>query len=206
MPLTSFVLLAFSLSSLLSETIPQRYPLDRYDSLRKHLPFGKPTVIETEAPKPPPFTDDLTLLGFSKVGSGYFVTLSNKKTQQKIFLSPKEKPDGITIAEVINNADLNKVEIKLKKGAEIASVKFDPAFLAGPKPGTFPMPNPLLPQMNPQNSNAQPTSENDAQPQPPTTPVAGSAPNPQPSDNPNGTPPPIKRIRRVIVPTQSPGQ
>lgn len=213
-----FFSLGLGLSALLADTIPQQYPLDRYDSLRKHLPFGKPTVIETEAPKPPPFTEDLTLLGFSKVGSGYFVTLLNKKTQQKILLSPKDKPDGITVAEVLNNSTLAKVEIKLKKGNEIASVKFDPNFLTGAQPG-----NPMNPMTENQNNSPDFSNAN-----PPPTPFAGQPPqsndngtlfptqnqnvNPNQNGNPSanqnqqpGTPPsPIKRIRRVIVPTQSP--
>ncbi len=204
------------LSPLHSESIPQRYPLDRYNDLRKHLPFGKPTVIETEAPKPPPFTEDLTLLGFSKVGSGYFVSLANKKTQKKIFLSPKEKPDGITVAEVINNSEMSKVEIKLKKGTEIASVKFDPKYISPPSFGN-PIPNvppPTVQNGLPQNQPPIPATNHQPNVSTPNTlpleeennPNAINPPNAPPTSTstpPNKTPV-IRRTRTIIVPTQSP--
>ncbi|MES2307453.1 MAG: hypothetical protein V4507_01205 [Verrucomicrobiota bacterium] len=177
---------------LFSETLPQRYPLERYDELRKHLPFGKPTVIETEAAKPPPFTDDLALLGFSKVGSGYFVTLTNKKTQQKIFLSPKEKPDGITVAEVINSSDLTKVEIKLKKGDEVSSLKFDPTFLSGPKPGAMP----IQPQPGVMTQGA-PIPPSNVTPPNGTPPEGTNVPPSQPAQI-------LRRTRRVNMPISPP--
>ncbi len=221
-----FSFLTLGLSPLFSETIPQRYPLNRYQHLSKNLPFGKPTVIETEAPKPPPFTEDFTLLGFSKVGTGYFVSLANKKTQQKIFLSPKDKPDGITVIEVMNHSEMNKIEIKLKKGSEIGSIKFDPNYLSAPNMGNpmIGMPVSQMPNFNPPPNNGSPQNKFPTQggnlpPLPPnftpppqtnphatnpniippqTPPLSGTPQDPQNSPVPNG------RIRRVIVPTQSP--
>lgn len=194
-------LLLISTHSVFAQSIPTAYSIDRYENLRKNLPFGKPTVIETEAPKAPPFTSDLTLVGYSKVGSGYFVTLLNKKNQQRIQLTPKESPDGIKVVEVKNPSDITKVEINLKKGDEIGKVTFDPLFLnPAPNQGMTPPPidafthNPqIMNSQNPQNVLPPP-------PQNPEVPVQ----NLDKQSPTNNVPPAVRRIRRVIVPTQAP--
>lgn len=195
LPLLIFILLV---PSAFSQSIPVAYPLDRYDTLRKHLPFGKPTTIETEAPKPPPFSDDLTLIGYSKMGKDYYVTVMNKKTQQKIQINPKEKPDGITVAEVLNPSDIHKIEVKLKKGDEVGTVIFDPNFL---NPANNQMVNPPIPTQMPLagNSNQIPPPPSGINEVPPSvSPYAENATN-QAIKNPT-----VRRIRRVIFPTQSP--
>ncbi len=140
----SFLLTLLGIVWAEEAAIPSSFPTERYQPMWERSPFVLPTpevaVVETG------FADDLVLTGYSKIGEAYYVTLQNKKTQQKVIVSPDEAPDGMKVSTVLDNSNLLEVIVVLTKGDNKAEVKFDPNLFASraPSEGGEAMPPPPI--------------------------------------------------------------
>lgn len=173
---------AGSLSAADTQTIPTAFPIERYESLWKHSPFTLTSVEETETDQG--FGQFFALAGVARIGSDDLVTLLDKRTQERLLISAKLDSRGFQLVSVQSDHDILKVAVKIKKGAEVATLKFDPALLAA-RASNQPA--------GPSYTNAPPPQVQSAVPTISTTPATER-------------PPPVtgEVRRRVVIPSQPP--
>lgn len=185
---------------------PKKAPLSRYSSLWNNSPFtSKPPPPEgVDAPNP---LDDYALIGVSPIGgTGYRVTLINKKKPEERITVDSDKPskDGFKVLEVVRKSgDPLGTTVRMNSGSMTGTVAFDTKLLtlaAAPKaappqpgqppqigqPGQVPQPgDPTLRQPRPRVvPPPAPTAGNQLQPAavPPGLPAV---PNQQPANTQN---------------------
>ena len=124
--------------------LPKKAPLSRYSSLWTNSPFtSKPPPAEPGAANNP--LDDYALIGVSHIGgTGYRVTLINKKKPEERIMVDSDKPskDGFKILEVVRKSgDPLGTTVRMKSGSMTGTVAFDTKLLtlaAAPAPAAKP--------------------------------------------------------------------
>jgi hypothetical protein len=182
--------------------LPKKAPLSRYSSLWTNSPFtSKPPPAEAGVANNP--LDDYALIGVSPIGgTGYRVTLLNKKKPEERIIVDSDKPskDGFKVLEVIRKAgDPLGTTVRMNSGSMTGTVAFDTKLLAlaaAPK-AAVPPGQPGQPQAG------QPPIPGQPQPQPANSPLRQPRPRvvpppaptvpglPQPGAVPQATPPGI---------------
>lgn len=152
--------------------IPQGYSLDRYEPLWKKSPFTLSSVSEEVQSG---FAQNLTLTGILKIGERNYVSVLDKETKQRFFLSSEPGEQGIQVEKLEVGNELKDVMVTLKKGAEVSTLGYDMAFLKQAQAEAAP-PMPPVPVATPNRQKV-------GQPPRPTT----KAP-----------------VRRIIIPSQPP--
>lgn len=159
--------------------IPTGFKVERYEPIWKKSPFTL-SSITTTAPSTAAAT--LMLTGVLKIGEESYVSVFNKETKERMFLSSKPNIQNIKVERIETGTNLTQVVVTLKKDGEIFNLSYDQNYLN--QNNAFPS------QLNPNNliKTIQPNQiiqTNQSNQQAPTT-----------------TAPPIRR--RVIVPAQPP--
>lgn len=187
--------------------LPKKAPISRYNGLWTNSPFTSkpPPVGPGEVANP---LDDYALIGVSPIGgSGYRVTLINKKKPEERITVDSDKPvkDGFKVLEVIRKAgDPLGTTVRMNSGSMTGTVAFDTKLLtlvsapkaAPPQPGQPPqagqpvLPPPGTPPAQP-GQPGQPLRQPRPRVVPPPTPQSGAQvlPNqPAPQTNQNQRP------------------
>lgn len=177
--------------------LPKKAPLSRYATLWSNSPFtSKPPPPEAGPASNP--LDDYALIGVSPIGgSGYRVSLINKKKPDERIIVDSDKPskDGFKVLEVIRKAgDPLGTIVRMNSGSMTGTVAFDTKLLtltaapkaAVPQPGVPGQPA-QVPQVQPgQAPGNLPVRQPRPRVVPPPTPTAGAqvlpgaVPNPVP--------------------------
>ena len=103
---------------------PQGYPPDRYESLWKHSPFTLSSVAMEASSLA---MDKLALVGVGKVGTGEFVAVIDRQSQERFTITPKANQQGYRLVTLRLNEDPLKVIATVTRGSETFAVRFDPA-------------------------------------------------------------------------------
>jgi hypothetical protein len=196
-PFSNPAFLLLALTGTVLADLPKKAPLSRYSSLWTNSPFtSKPPPAEgVNAVNP---LDDYALIGVSPIGgTGYRVTLINKKKPDERITVDSDKPvtkDGFKVLEVIRKSgDPLGTTVRMNSGSMTGTVAFDTKLLTlaappkaavpPPQAGALPLPGQQVPQAADPNARV-------PRPRvvPPPVPVAGGQvqPNvPVPQANPN---------------------
>lgn len=204
-PSSAVVFLALAGAAVALADLPKKAPLSRYSSLWSNSPFtSKPPPAEAGLAENP--LDDYALIGVSPIGgTGYRVTLINKKKPEERITVDSDKPskDGFKIVEVIRKAgDPQGTTVRMNSGSMTGIVAFDAMLLtlaaapkAAPQPGQQQIPGQPLPQaVNPNQRQPRPRVV------PPPLPNAGVPP--QPGVVPQANPPAIPAPQLQQRPTR----
>lgn len=167
-PVSNPVFLLLALAGVAAADLPKKAPISRYTSLWTNSPFtSKPPPADPGEVANP--LDDYALIGVSPIGgSGYRVTLINKKKPEERITVDSDKPptDGFKILEVIRKSgDPLGTTVRMNSGSMTGTVSFDSKLLtlaAAPKaaaapPGQPPQPGQPVPQpIDPNQPQRQP--------------------------------------------------
>ncbi len=176
-------LLLLALTGVALADLPKKAPLSRYSSLWSNSPFtSKPPPPDSpDAPNP---LDDYALIGVSPIGgTGYRVTLINKKKPEERITVDSDKPvkDGFKVLEVLRKAgDPLGTTVRMNSGSMTGTVAFDTKLLtlaaapkaAPPQPGQAPQPG-QPPQVQ-VDASGQPMRQPRPRVVPPPAPQAGA--------------------------------
>ncbi len=203
---------AFSATS----AIPERRNSDRYEKMQEDSPFALATPAAPVAEVVKGWASSLYVSG---IGKNYisgkeqiFVGIKSRGEQTSFSLYGNDpNSEGISIGGIEWSDQLGKTKVTLKKGAEFATVTFDPQVISTPaapvaaarNPGASGMMKPQ-PGLNPNANNSlpRPPAPGSAVPRPSAPPVL---PQPLPSglptnsnsSNTNGAPNPAHRVRVI---------
>jgi len=155
-----------------SSGLPAILEYSRFAALGKKSPFTLASSTEEAAD----FAKDLVLAGFVRLDGEDYVMVANKTKPDRVLVGKKPSPSaqGMVLVEVKKDpsGDAAKMEARIKKGGEVATLKSEatggggapPASpVAGGQPGV-PVPNaPNIPGMPAQPGQAQPNPLGGAQ-------------------------------------------
>ena len=130
----SCLIVLLAMSGLDAAELPKKAPLSRYQSLWQNSPFTTPPKQEVGAPLPDVF-GDWALKGIAPIGSGYLITLINKKNPaEAVPPIDTDQPSEYQVLRIERDPDkaLGTV-VYLSKGDITGSVTFDEK-LSVPKP------------------------------------------------------------------------
>jgi len=142
------VILLLALAGLAVADLPKKAPLSRYSGLWTNSPFTSKPPPSDQGPENNPL-DDYALIGVSPIGgTGYRVTLINKKkTDERITVDSGSTKTEFKIIEVIRK-DGNPLgtTVKMSSGTKVGTVAFDDKLLSlvaapaakAPQPGQIP--------------------------------------------------------------------
>jgi hypothetical protein len=126
-----------------SSGLPQPLDLSRFDALGKKSPF---TLASATAQAD--FAKDLFLGGYVRMDGEDYVMVANKTKLDRILVGTKPSPaaQGMILLELKKSpsGNLSKLEAKIKKGTEMATLKYESA--GG---GAAPAPIPIATQGQP---------------------------------------------------------
>jgi hypothetical protein len=137
--------------------IMEGYSPDRYQALWKKSPFTLSSITEEVQGG---FAQNLALAGILKIGKRQYVSVYDKETKKRLFLSSEAEEEGILVEKIEFANDLDKVTVTLKKGAEISTLRYDQEFLKQPlteNAVVSPMPPPMAVPFQP-SANQPPTA------------------------------------------------
>lgn len=172
--------------------LPRKAPITKYTGLWTNSPFTSKPPPPEQGPVVNPL-EDYALAGVSPIGSGYRVTLLNRKNPEERIVVDSDKPSGgfkiLNVDRKVGNP-LGTV-VRMSSGAATGTVAFDESMLT-----LVPPPAPTNPQLPP-----------GVQPQPGQAPQPGQPPQRQPRPRvvPPPTPPNQPQTRTQGQPGQ-PGQ
>ena len=160
-PASRLLLLILALTGGALADLPKKPPISRYTGLWTNSPFtSKPPPAEAGPAVNP--LEDYSLAGVSPIGSGYRVTLLNKKKpEERVTVDSDNPKSDFKILEVIRKAGepLGTV-VRMTAGAVTGTVSFDEKLLVlataaaaakpAARPGGAPIPQPVLPGQQPQ--------------------------------------------------------
>jgi hypothetical protein len=162
-----------------SSGLPRPLDLSRFDSLGKKSPFTLASATE-EAD----FAKELVLAGYVRMDGEDFVIVANKTKPDRILVGRKPSPpaQGMVLLDLKKDpsGDSSKLQAKIKKGTEMATLKY--AIAAGGGAPVAPIPGA-------------------AQGQPPIPGLPGQQPaqgQVNPGGKPSAAPAPV--IRRRVIP------
>lgn len=196
-PFSNPAFLLLALTGAVLADLPKKAPLSRYSTLWTNSPFtSKPPPVDPATPVN--LLDDYALIGVSPIGgTGYRVTLIDKKKPEKRITvdSDKTSSDDFKILEVVRKAgDPLGTTVRMSSGSMTGVVAFDSKLLtiaAAPKapvvqPGQPPVPGQIAPQ---------PVDPNLRQPRPRVVPPPPTLPGAQPQPNLPAIPPTTNQPR-----------
>jgi len=148
-----------------SSGLPANLEYSRFAALGKKSPFTLASSTEEAAD----FAKDLVLAGFVRLDGEDFVMVANKSNPARVLVGKRPSPSaqGMVLVEVKKDpaGDARKMEARIKKGGEVATVKYEATGgggsvaaspVAGGQPG-MPAPNaPNIPGMPAQPGQVQP--------------------------------------------------
>jgi hypothetical protein len=185
-------LLLLALTGVALADLPKKAPLSRYSGLWMNSPFtAKPPP--PDSPNAPNPLDDYALIGVSPIGgTGYRVTLINKKKPEERITVDSDKPpkDGFKVLEVIRKAgDPLGTTVRMNSGSMTGIVSFDTKLLtlapvaqaAPPQPGQPPQIPGQVPQVD---ASGAPMRQPRPRVVPPPAPQAGVPGQPAPQAQP----------------------
>ncbi len=169
--------------------LPTDYSAERYEAAWKRSPF---TLASVESETPGAETQ-YVLVAVGGGGNDGAVIVMDRKTQQRIFVTPQPNVQNLRLVAVDGDPDILKVVARITRGGEALTVRFDKGLLVAANQ------NPVAPN---------PTGV----PIPAVAPQEGAAPQNQTSlpspvqRTPIATPtPPAQGVRRpVVVPSNPP--
>jgi hypothetical protein len=107
-----------------SSGLPKSLDLSRFDALGKKSPF---TLASATAQAD--FAKDLVLGGYVRMDGEDYVMVANKTKLDRILVGTKPSPaaQGMILLELKKSpsGDLSKLEAKIKKGTEMATLKYE---------------------------------------------------------------------------------
>ncbi len=106
--------------------IPRGYSPDRYEPLWKKSPFTLSSVAEEVQGG---FARNLALTGILKIGQKNYVSVFDKESKQRFFLSSEPGAEGIQVEKLETGNELKDVVVTLKKGGEVSTLGYDMSFL-----------------------------------------------------------------------------
>ncbi len=176
-PISNPVFVLLALAGLVAADVPKKAPITKYSGLWVNSPFtSKPPPPEgVDAPNP---LDDYALIGVSPIGgTGYRVTLINKKKpDERITVDSDSSKSGFKIVGVTRKAgDPLGTVVNMTNGSMSGSVKFDEKLLT------------LVKAAPPQ---APPGQQQQQQQQPGQPQIQPGQPQPQRQPRPRVVPPP----------------
>jgi hypothetical protein len=125
-----------------SSGLPKPLALTRFDALQKKSPF---TLASATAEAE--FAKDLFLGGYVRMNGQDYVMVTSTTKGDRILVGMKESPSaqGMILLELINNSsgDLSMLQAKIKKGTEMATLKYEPK--GGSGTPVAPIPTPVTP-------------------------------------------------------------
>ena len=148
-----------------SSGLPVGLEYSRFSALGKKSPFTLASSTEEAAD----FAKDLYLSGFVRLDGEDYVMVANRAKPDRVLVGKKSSPSaqGMLLVEVKKDpsGDPAKMEARIKKGGEVATLKYEVAGggasvptppVAGGQPGV-PIPNaPNIPGMTAQPGQVQP--------------------------------------------------
>lgn len=161
--------------------LPKKAPLMKYTGLWTNSPFTSKPPPPEQGPAVNPL-EDYALGGVSPIGSGYRVTLLNKKKPDERITVDTDKPsEGFKILSVTRKAgDPLGTIVHMSSGSVSGTVAFDESLLKlAAAPAAAPKPQ-LPPGVQPQPGQPpQPGQAPQRQPRPRVVPPPPAAANPQ---------------------------
>lgn len=134
--------------------LPKVLDLSRYGALGKKSPF---TLASATAEAD--FAKDLVLGGYVRMDGEDFVMVANKMKPDRILVGMKPSPaaQGMILMELKKDpsGDPSKIQAKIKKGTEMATLKYESIGGDGAPAATIPPPTPSQPQVLGQPVQAQ---------------------------------------------------
>jgi hypothetical protein len=194
------LLLCLAVTGWAVADLPKKAPISRYIGLWNNSPFTSKPPPPDAGPAVNPL-EDYALAGVSPIGSGYRVTLLNKKKPEERITVDSDNPKGnFKILEVTRKAGepLGTV-VRMSSGSVVGTVSFDEKLLvlataapakANPKAATNPPPG----QPGQPGQPLQPGQPPQRQPRPRVVPPGG----PQPAGQPQAQPQPNSPNQRPI--------
>lgn len=119
-----------------SSGLPASLEYSRFAPLGKKSPFTLASSTEEAAD----FAKDLVLAGFVRLDGEDFVMVANKTKPDRVLVGKKPSPSaqGMVLVEVKKDPSGNpaKMEARVKKGAEVATLKYEVTGGGGAAPAT----------------------------------------------------------------------
>ncbi|MGC3990380.1 MAG: hypothetical protein QM796_12005 [Chthoniobacteraceae bacterium] len=123
--------------------IPEMFPSSHYTKLIQRSPFSPASVDVAVADVTPDFAANLYVTGLAKIGGQDCVFIRSRDQQKNYMLMGKDPgPDGVTLVGVNWASDVGKSEVRIKQGAQEATVKFDEALIHTALPANVAQANP----------------------------------------------------------------
>ncbi len=186
------LLLGLALTGWALADLPKKAPIARYTGLWLNSPFTSKPPPPDSGPVANPL-EDYALAGVSPIGTGYRVTLLNKKKiEERVTVDSENPKNGFKILEVIRKpGDPLGTIVRMSSGALTGTISFDEKLLvlvtaakASPKPqpgaapvqaGQAPQPG-QAPQRQPRPRVVPPSGQPQPIIQPPTQPATSGRP------------------------------
>ena len=124
------LLLTFALAGAAAAVLPKKAPITKYVSLWTNSPFTSPPPPVEAGPAVNPL-EDYALAGVSPVGSGYRITLLNKKKpEERITVDSDNPKSDFKILEVTRKTgDPLGTVVRMSSGTVTGTVSFDEKLL-----------------------------------------------------------------------------
>ena len=185
------LLLALALGGPVAAELPRKAPLTKYTGLWTNSPFtSKPPPAEAGPIANP--LEDYALAGVSPVGTGYRVTLLNKKTPTDRITVDSDNPksDFKILAVTRKSGDPLGTVVRMSSGSLVGNVSFDEKLLTLVAAPAAPKVNPIAPKAVPvPGQPPQPCGGLQRQPRPRVVPPPTTAGTTQPATPNTGTQP-----------------
>ena len=147
-----------------STGLPGVLEYSRYAALGKKSPFT--LASSTEAPAD--FAKDLVLAGFVRIEGEDFIMVANKTRPDRVLVGKKPSPSaqGMLLIEVKKDpsGDPTKMEARVKKGTEVATLKYEVTGGGGAPPAPVATGQPSVPVPAMANNPGVPALPSPAQP------------------------------------------
>ena len=138
--------------------IPAPLKLERFAILGKKSPFGLASAVQENAD----FAKDLALAGYVRMDGQDFVMVANRSRPERIMVGTKPSPSaqGMVLVKIEKDpaGDPTKMQVKIRKGTEEATLKYEsvstarvatPGVVPGQPPVAGQVPIPGQPQAAP---------------------------------------------------------
>ena len=137
-----------------SSGLPRSLNLSRFDALAKKSPFTLASATADAA-----FAKDLVLGGYFRTDGEDFVIVADKTTHDRWLVGRKpSSAQGMVLQDLLKDpsGDLSMLQAKIKKGTEMATLKYEPTGGSGTPVAPIPTPVAPIPYV-PQTQPSSPT-------------------------------------------------
>jgi hypothetical protein len=101
------------------------YTVDRYANIWEKSPFEIDIVEVVPAPRKTDLFKGLALVGYTRVGSGYVVTLVDTKTNERQKISfGRANHHGLELVDIVVGETVEETEIRVRNGVSEGTVGF----------------------------------------------------------------------------------